>query len=163
MFKVEDKISAMVKKHQIWTSRIENESLTNFSTLKQFLESSEESLPDQIKINVAEHLRSLATIFREYFPEPDPDDRWIQNPFSCEEIDKIQGLTEEEQDQLVDLSSCGMMINIFIGDKITDFWATARKDYKKLGDKAMKKILPFATTYWCEQAFSSMWFMKNKI
>nr|XP_034997000.1 zinc finger BED domain-containing protein 5-like [Zootoca vivipara] len=88
MFKVEDKISAMVKKCQIWASRIENKSLTNFSTLKQFLESSEESLPEQIKINVAEHLRSLATTFREYFPEPDPDDRWIRNPFSCEDIHK---------------------------------------------------------------------------
>lgn len=107
VFKVEDKISAVVKKYQIWASRMENESLTKFSTLKQFLESSEESLPDQIKINVAEHLRSLATTFKEYFSEPDSDDRWIRNPFSCEEIDKIQGLTEEEQDQLVDLSSCG--------------------------------------------------------
>jgi hypothetical protein len=43
MLKVEDKISAMVKKCHIWASRIEKKSLTNFSTLKQFLESSEES------------------------------------------------------------------------------------------------------------------------
>lgn len=162
MFKVEDKISAMVKKCQIWAARIGKDSFTNFPTLKQFLESSEERLPEQIKSNVAEHLHNLATTFREYFPEPDPDDSWIRNPFSCQEIEQIQGLTEEEQDQLVELSSCGTMKNIFNGEKIADFWATARKDYKKLGDKAIKKILPFATTYRCEQAFSSMCFMKNK-
>jgi hypothetical protein len=74
MFKVKDKISALVKKCHIWASRIEKKSLT-FFPLKQFLESSEESLPDQIKMNVAEHLRSLATTFREYFPKPDPDNR----------------------------------------------------------------------------------------
>lgn len=162
MFKVEDKISAMVKKCQLWAARIENESFTNFPNLKQFLESTEESLPDPIKINAAEHLRSLATTFRIYFPEPDPDDSWIRNPFNCQAIEQIHGLTEEEQDKLVDLSSCGTMKDIFNGEKIADFWATARKDYKELGDKAMKKILPFATTYRCEQAFSSMCFMKNK-
>jgi hypothetical protein len=69
----------MVKKCHIWASRIENKSLT-FFTLKQFLESSEESFPDQIKINVAEHLRCL------------------RNTFTCKEIHKIQGVTEEEQD-----------------------------------------------------------------
>lgn len=162
MFKVEDKISAMVKKCQLWAARVENVSFANFPTLKQFLESSEESLPDQIKSNVAEHLRNLATTFREYFPEPDPDNSWIRNPFSCQIIEQIKGLTEEEQDQLVDLSSCGTMKTVFNVEKITDFWAIARKDYKELGDKAMKKILPFTTTYRCEQAFSSMCFMKNK-
>lgn len=162
MFKVEDKISAMVKKCQIWATRIENDSFTNFPTLKQFLESSEDSLPDQIKSNIVEHLRSLATTFREYFPEPDPDDSWIRNPFICQDVEKIQALTEEEQDLLVDLSSCGTLKDLYNGDKIADFWATARKDYRELGDKAMKKILPFSTTYRCEQAFSSMCFMKNK-
>ncbi|XP_072381911.1 zinc finger BED domain-containing protein 5-like [Diabrotica undecimpunctata] len=54
------------------------------------------------------------------------------------------------------------MKDIFNGEKIADFWATARKDYKELRDKAMKKILPFATTYRCEQAFSSTCFMKYK-
>ncbi|KAL1460272.1 hypothetical protein WDU94_012193 [Cyamophila willieti] len=134
----------------------------NMSEEMKFLESTEESLPDLIKINAAEHLRSLATTFRIYFPEPDPDDSWIRNPFNCQAIEQIHGLTEEEQDKLVDLSSCGTMKDIFNGEKIADFWATARKDYKELGDKAMKKILPFATTYRCEQAFSSMCFMKNK-
>ncbi|XP_072399223.1 zinc finger BED domain-containing protein 5-like [Diabrotica undecimpunctata] len=153
MFKVEDKISAMVKKCQL---------LTNFPNLKQFLESAEQSLPDLIKINAAEHLRSLATTFRIYFHEPDPDDGWIRNPFSCQAIEQIQGLTEEEQDKLVDLSSCGTMKDIFNGEKIADVWATTRKDYKELGHKAMKKILPFATTYRCQQAFYSICFMKNK-
>ncbi|XP_072384355.1 zinc finger BED domain-containing protein 5-like [Diabrotica undecimpunctata] len=61
----------------------------------EFLESAEQSLPDPIKINAAEHLRSLATTFRIYFPEPDSDDGSIRNPFSCQAIEQIQGLTEE--------------------------------------------------------------------
>ncbi|KAK9710068.1 hypothetical protein QE152_g26229 [Popillia japonica] len=116
MFKVEDKINAMVKKCYIWAARIEKESFTNFPTLKQILKSSEDSLLDQIKGNGAEHLCSLATTFREYFPEPDPDDSWIRNPFSCQEIEKIHGLTEDEQDQRVDLSSCGAIKNNFNGE-----------------------------------------------
>ncbi|XP_072394771.1 zinc finger BED domain-containing protein 5-like [Diabrotica undecimpunctata] len=82
IFKVEDKISAMAKKCQLLAARIENESFTNFPNLKQFLESAEQSLPDPIKINAAEQLRSLATTFRICFPEPDPNDGWIRNSFS---------------------------------------------------------------------------------
>uniref|UniRef100_A0A6P7GET2 Zinc finger BED domain-containing protein 5-like n=1 Tax=Diabrotica virgifera virgifera TaxID=50390 RepID=A0A6P7GET2_DIAVI len=101
--------------------------------------------------------------FRIYFAEPtNPDDGWIRNFFNCQAIEQIQGLTDEEQEKLVDLSSCSTMKDIFNGEKIADFWATARKDYKELGDKAMKKILPFARAYRCEQAFSSMCSMKNK-
>lgn len=74
IFKFEDKISAMVNKCQIWVARIEKDSFITFATLKQFLESLEKSLPDQIKSNVSEHLRSLVTTFMEYFSEPDPDD-----------------------------------------------------------------------------------------
>ncbi|XP_072381219.1 zinc finger BED domain-containing protein 5-like [Diabrotica undecimpunctata] len=37
MFKVEDKISTMVKKSQLWAARIKNESFTNFPNSKQFL------------------------------------------------------------------------------------------------------------------------------
>lgn len=114
MFKLEEKISAMVKKCQIWAKPIETGSFTNFPNLKQFLESSEESLPDQIKCIVAEHLRTLASIFREYFPESEPGDSRIQNPFSCQVIDKLQDLTKEEQDQLVDLSSRSTIKNIFL-------------------------------------------------
>ncbi|XP_072395003.1 zinc finger BED domain-containing protein 5-like [Diabrotica undecimpunctata] len=117
IFKVEDKIRAMVKKCQLWAARIENKSFTNCPNLKQFLEAAEQSLPDPIKINAAEHLRSLATTFRIYFPEPDPDDGWIRNFVSYQAIEQIQGLTDEEQDKLVDLSSCGTIKNIFNGDK----------------------------------------------
>jgi len=57
--------------------------IVHVPNLKQFLDSAEESLPDPMKINTAEHPRSLATTFRIYFPEPDPGDLWIRNPFSC--------------------------------------------------------------------------------
>ncbi|XP_072401166.1 zinc finger BED domain-containing protein 5-like [Diabrotica undecimpunctata] len=114
MYKVEDKISAMVKKCQLWAARIENESFTNFPNLRQFSEHAEQSLPDPIKINAAERLRSLATTFRMYFSETDPNDGWIRNPFSCQAIEQIQGLTEKEQDKLMDLSSYGTIKDIFL-------------------------------------------------
>src|SRR5690606_37712538 len=97
-----------------------------------------------------------------YFSEPDPYDSWIPNPFSCVEIDKIRGLSENEQDQLVDLSNCGAMKSAFDVERIADFWLVARKVYPKLGEKALKHLLPFITTYKCEQAISTMCFLKNK-
>lgn len=78
----------MIKKCPIWATRVQKKIFTKYATSKRLLESSEENLPDQMKRNVAEHLRILASTLRKYFPELDPDDSCIRNPFSYRAIEK---------------------------------------------------------------------------
>lgn len=87
---------------------------------------------------MTEHLRNMSHTLREYFPEPNPNDRWIRNPFSCPDIEKISSLSEEEQDQLVDLSSNGSMKPTFNDKKIIHFWLTACPDHQQLARKALE-------------------------
>jgi hypothetical protein len=60
----------------------------------------------------------MARILRKYFHQPDSNNTWIRNPFSCD-IEKIENLSEQEQHELIDLVTNGTMKNVF-NDKKTN-------------------------------------------
>ncbi|XP_025192680.1 zinc finger BED domain-containing protein 5-like [Melanaphis sacchari] len=161
VFHVEDKIEATIKKFEIWAIRVEKNSFSNFPTLQSFLESSRECLSQEVKSEISEHLLSMAKILRKYFHQPDPNNTWIRNPFHCD-IEKIENLSEQEQDELIDLVTNGEMKNIFDDKKLIDFWLIVQNDQKQLAEKPLRHLIPFCTTYRCEQAFSTYCYMKNK-
>jgi len=103
----------------------------------------------------------MAKILRKYFHQPDPNNTWIRSPFSCD-IEKIENLSEQEQDELIDLVTNGTMKNIFNNKKLIDFWLIVQNDQKQLAEKASRHLIPFCTTYRCKQAFSTYCYMKNK-
>lgn len=164
IFRVEDKIEAIIKKFQVWAKRVDKNSLSNFPTLQGFLEleSTDKKVSEKVKNEISVHLQTLAVSMREYFPAPDPQNSWIRNPFTS--ASKIEDLnfTEAEEDQLIDLTNNGMLKNVFDSDKLIDFWLIAQRDHKELALKALKYLTPFCTTYTCEQAFSKYCYMKNK-
>jgi hypothetical protein len=45
---------------------------------------------------------------------------------------------------------------------ICDFWIYARKEYKELSDTAISHLLPFLSTYLCEQGFFALTSIKTK-
>jgi len=96
----------------------EKNSFSNFPTLQAFLESSCECLSQEVKSEVSKHLLSMARILRKYFHQPDSNNTWIRNPFSCD-IEKIENLSEQEQHELIDLVTNGTMKNVF-NDKKTN-------------------------------------------
>jgi len=53
----------------------------------------------------------MARTFRKYFHQPDPNNAWIRNTFFCD-IEKIENLSEQEQDEFIYLVNNGTMINI---------------------------------------------------
>ena len=50
----------------------------------------------------------------------------------------------------------------FIKEELADFWLRRRATHPLLSDRALKFIMPFITSYLCEQGFSSMLYVKNK-
>lgn len=103
----------------------------------------------------------MARTLRKYFHQPDPNNTWIRNPFFCN-IEKIENLSEQEQDELIDLVNNGTLKNIFNDKKLIDFWIIVKNEQKQLAEKALRYLIPFCTTYRCEQAFSSYCYIKNK-
>lgn len=54
------------------------------------------------------------------------------------------------------------MKNLFNQKPQTDFWIGLRSDYPALANRAVKTLMPFATTYLCESGFSALTSMKTK-
>lgn len=161
IFKVEDKIEAIIKKIDLWSKRIQNGVYESFPTLNDFIESSSEELLIQTRQLFVEHLITLKSNFRKYFPTPDPCNNWIRDPFNME-IANAKYLSAPEQDILAELS-CDTTYKLkFNKTELTSFWLLLRSDYPALANKALQHLIPFCTTYLCEQAFSELFYIKSK-
>lgn len=104
-------------------------------------------------------LKTLAVSLREYFPEPNPKNSWIRNPFtSTSDIEELN-LTEAEQDQLIDLSSNGMLKNVYKDEKLLEFWLIVQRDHKEFSE-SVETFNTILYNHTCEQAFSTLCYMK---
>lgn len=108
---------------------------------------------------------SLREQFSDYFPvtHEAKASSWIRNPFS---IDTPQmafaNLTLGEQESLIELSCDETLKAAFRKQTLLDFWIKQHNEYPVLSDKAIRILLPFATTYLCEKGFSSLVVIKTK-
>ena len=94
--------------------------------------------------------------FRKYFSTPDPCNNWIRDPFNME-ITNAKHLSAPEHDILAELS-CDTTYKLkFNKTELSNFWLLLRSDYP-----ALQHLIPFCTTYLCEQAFSVLFYIKSK-
>ncbi|KAI6658866.1 SCAN domain-containing protein 3-like [Oopsacas minuta] len=111
---------------------------------------------------ITEHLKSLAERFEFYFPkEQDPREGngWICNPF----LQLKDELNVHLEDKLLDLAGDQGLKNIFYSEiTLAEFWIKVRPEYPELSELALKRILPFPSTYLCEMGFSTMSIIKTK-
>lgn len=66
-----------------------------------------------------------------------------------------------EQEQLIDLTTDGVLWLQFKPKPLVDFWAEAMA-YPVLAKKALKVLMPFASSYLCEAGFSALVAVKTK-
>ena len=145
----------------MWSKRINNGVYETFPTLNDFIETSNKELSSETQQIFVEHLRTLKSSFRNYFPCPDSGNNWIRDPFNTVVID-AKHLSALEEDSLVEMS-CDTSLKLqFNKTDLTNFWLRLRSDYSVLANRALKHLVPFCTTYWCEQAFSILLYMKSK-
>jgi hypothetical protein len=45
-------------------------------------------------------------------------------------------------------------------NSVAIFWLHVRTDYPELSNKALKVLIPFSTTYLCENIFSALMYLK---
>jgi hypothetical protein len=68
VFPVEDKIDATIKKLNLWWNYTEKEKYDSFDMLSDFLYFCEEPLYSDVAVSMIEHMKSLASQLRLYFP-----------------------------------------------------------------------------------------------
>lgn len=86
---------------------------------------------------------------------------WVLDPFTyCGNPEnKLSALKE---DNLIELTSDRALKEELSNLTLPTFWSKMSKEYPKLSEKAIKRLLPFPSTYLCESAFSIMTSMKTK-
>ena len=125
-----------------------------FSNLADIFESDE-----TLKTNVAQHLENLESEFKSYFPEAVGDDLSLaRNPFRL----SPEKVKDELQDQLIDLKNDSSCRDLFEFLPVTKFWLSLASSHPQISKIALKKLLPFNSTWLCESTFSTLVLMKSK-
>jgi hypothetical protein len=104
----------------------------------------------------------LVTQFEKYFPT-DWDIKkhnWIRHPFGVPPDKTHLPLTAQEE--LAELSSDRTLQLVFLNKGICEFWLIVKNECLVVAELAVHVLLPFATSYLCESAFSVLTYIKSK-
>ncbi|XP_013788783.1 zinc finger BED domain-containing protein 5-like [Limulus polyphemus] len=96
IFKDEDKVEAMIMKLDLWSERLQSGVFESFPTLCDFLAVSDDDFSEEIRNLFIQHLQGLKNSFRDYFPLPDANNKWIRDPFHVD-VKNVKDLTSNEQ------------------------------------------------------------------
>lgn len=162
VFTLRGKMDAFQKKLLLWQTCLADEDLQMFPNLDDFLK--QEDVNRQVLTLVRQHLQSLTDSFGRYYPEQEDPRRgnvWIIDPFSAKIEDSNLNMTEKES--LIELASDDSLKAKFQSSSSrSHFWLSVKSEYPMLSEKAMKILIPFATTYMCEKIFSTVTAIKTK-
>lgn len=101
---MQDKVSAMLKKLELFEIKVKAGDVSAFLALESFLTDNELQLDDRVRDNIAVHLVSLRQQFREYFLMMPEVNNWMRNPFSIETSEMPKDFTVCELESLKELS-----------------------------------------------------------
>jgi hypothetical protein len=149
-------------KLQFWERCVESNQTECFCNLHNFLIGNQLKLDQNTKTNIVAHLRGLSATFKEYFPVLSDSINWIRNPFDEFTIFSSQGLSTEDTEKLIEISSVYELKLRFKRLSLINFWLNVRKEYHLLAGKTTTMLLPFSTTCLCEKAFSAYTNLKTK-
>ena len=116
-------------------------------------------LTDNVKCAIAKHLCELGAQLRRYFPKMDDTNNWICYPFHA--LPAVH-LPISEQESPIEITTSGSVKMEFNQKPLPDFWIGLHSEYPALANRAVKTLMPFATTYLCESGFSALTSMKTK-
>lgn len=107
------------------------------------------------------HLNKLFERFSDYFPDKQPEDDWVRDPFGIN-MESIT-LPSSDECQLVELSCDRTLRKKFTEVSLSQFWCNdVMREYPSIASRAVKILLPFSTTYLCECGFSALVQLKTK-
>lgn len=156
-----DKVKAFMRKLELWRNSMESDTLDMFPTLVSMVQDTDNPvLPMDIKSCLLDHLIMLKVHFEKYFCNDFDKFNWIKNPF--ENAPGPSSLKVNEQEQLIDLTSDTSLKSKFKELSLLEFWIHIGKEFPTLSQKALKILIPFATTYLCETGFSALAAIKSK-
>jgi hypothetical protein len=156
-----DKTKSFQMKVDLWLSKLKGKKTYMFPVLAARLEESNngtglnESLISEIKVHslcLKEELsRYFPYISNKLFP-------LVKSPFTFD----FEEIPEIAQEELIEMRNVTGIKSEFSSFSETQFWVRRLLDYSALAKTVLKILLPFPTTYECEEEFSSLLKIKTK-
>ena len=112
-----------------------------------------------IKNEVIQNLTILTNKIKIWFPHLSTFKTTLFATPYDQDISELPDILKEE---FIDLISNSVFKQIHKDDKIEEFWTMVAGTYPTICEYALHFLVPFASTYLCECAFSSLLFIKNK-
>lgn len=148
------KLKSFSEKVSLWKTKISKGSFDCFPTVN------ESPHKKKITSEILDSLGSLQSALQHYFPSLDLDEfEWIINPFA---ISGTVNLTTPEEEELIELRNDKFFHSKFNDSSLDEFWLSVKKSYHLISAKAIKILLPFSTSWFCEFAFSALTEIKSK-
>lgn len=141
-----DKVSAFMRKTDLWLRRCEKGDVSNLPQLNSWIADMKQNMKQNILKTEKMHLAKLSSEFESYFPDiEDMCTRldWIRRPFMHSSMDTAP---EQLHESLIDLSS---------ETSLTQFWCCV-EEYPELAKEALYQLQPFGSTYLREVTFSAL-------
>ncbi|KAI6649866.1 Zinc finger BED domain-containing protein 5-like [Oopsacas minuta] len=156
-----DKIKGFLVTLGLLKDKVSRSRFVLFPRLSVHMEESENIEIEPLSYEITEHIQSLINQFKNYFPELDVQSFTVaRDPFSAP-LDAItdDDITEEE---LVRLKQDSGAKALFQSASLHSVWCKMPQSYPRLSEKVMWLLMPYPSTYLCEQSFSTMVVMKTK-
>ena len=115
-----------------------------------------------IKPVLVEHLENLITEFDRYLPDINLEAQlWLRNAFLAK-VDNLSEGVAGLQEELIDLHHDQFHRQLLSTESLGEFWTSVKKEKTIIGNEAIIFLLPFLTTYLCEQGFSALTVIKTR-
>jgi len=167
IIEAEEHLKAFQKKLILWKRRTENDNFANFSLLDDCISKIEDvsgngdiSVSRELKQAIFMHLDELAKSLDGYFPTRELHPAWVRQPFTF--IVDTADVDNEYLDEIIELQQSQVQQQLFRTTTLSTFWCHQIVAYPLLAKKALEILVPFVTTYLCEQSFSKMVDIKTK-
>ena len=148
------KLKSFKEKVSLWKMKVSEGIFDCFPTVN------ESQYKKKIVSEILISLTELQSALQFYFPLLNIDDyEWVINPFK---ISKKPNLTIAEEEQLIDLRNDIFYQSIFTHMNLNEFWLKVKKSFPLISLKAVKILLPFSSSWFCETGFSALTEIKSK-
>lgn len=156
-----DNIKGFLATLALLKSKVDNRRFVLFPRLSAHIEESEGIEVETLSVDIAQHIQSLISQFDKYFPELDvPSFAVARDPFTA----PLDAVAEDDiiEEELVRMKQDSEAKTVYQSFSLQEFWCRMLKSYPNVSQKAVWLLMPYPTSYICEQSFSTMVAMKTK-
>ncbi|XP_067933285.1 protein FAM200C-like [Watersipora subatra] len=158
---VTDSINAFKDKLKLWVERLATGNVrVSFPVLHSLVDNKAPSA--SLLTDIKHHLNSFIAEFERYFPKLDPRTEQLmsltRDPFKC----NVHEIPEQLQEEFLELTNNSALKDDFKELSMEHILVQAQRMYPNISLATFKMLIPFASTYLCESAFSALLTIKSK-